>query len=95
MNNRFESLDKDQKERLHNTAYGWMVINLLKYGNTLVPEQAIRKSGLLRLVKGLDEELILTGNADVEIKIDRVKNEDDGKIDCIASLVRKEYVRRW
>lgn len=89
MNNRFESLDKDQKERLHNTAYGWMVINLLKYGNTLVPEQAIRKSGLLKLVNALEEELSLCGYSDLEIVIEKKNNDDDNTVDSIASIGRK------
>ncbi len=86
---RFESLDKDQKERLHNTHYGWMVINLLKYGNTLVPEQAIHKCGLLKLVNALEEELALCGYSDLEIVIEKKNNNDDNTVDSIASIGRK------
>lgn len=88
-NNRWDKLEQSERDRLNTVYCGWIIHNLLEYGNSLIPSSAIRKVGLLRLVRALDEELMITGNGDMEIKVEKVRNEYDAEIDHIAYLVSK------
>ncbi len=90
--NRWYRLTQEEKDRVNRIPYGWIIHNLLLYGNSLVAKRAIRKVGLLKLVNALEEELSLTGNEDMEIRIEKVKNESDNDLDCIAYLVKKEGI---
>lgn len=89
-NNRWYKLPQDEKDRINRIPYGWIVHNLLLYGNSLIDKKAIRKVGILKLVNALEEELVITGNGDTEIRVKKVKNESDNEIDCIAYLVKRE-----
>ena len=44
LKSRWMQISEDDREEILANRFGWMLKNLLEYGNTLVPNQAVRKN---------------------------------------------------
>lgn len=84
MLNKWNRLTQEQKERFKEIPYGWVVRNLLKFGNCLVPKDALKKVGKLKFILALEEEFSMLGYTDAQIEFNEVLDTDTGKPDLIA-----------
>lgn len=50
-------LSEDERDEVFEVKYGWMLANLLKYGNCLIPQAAINKSSLRMIKAALEQDL--------------------------------------
>lgn len=55
--NRWYMLSEDERDEVFEVKYGWMLANLLKYGNCLIPQAAINKSSLRMIKAALEQDL--------------------------------------
>ena len=46
LKSRWMQISEDDREEVLANRFGWMLKNLLEYGNTLVPNQAVRKNDI-------------------------------------------------
>lgn len=88
MKNRWNKLPKEEKDRIDHLPYGWMIRNLLKYGNSLVADDAVKKVGKKELLKRMNEELELVDYYDVYIDFVNYYDIDSGDEDVIAYLMK-------
>ena len=79
--NRWEMLSKEEKLEVMDVPFGWMLRNILKYGNTLIPKEAIKKSSV-RMIKSAMEQDLSDLGFEARIKITRYNAKED--IDHIA-----------
>jgi hypothetical protein len=82
--NKWDRLNEEQKDRLESIPYGWMVRNLLKYGNALISEKVIKEVGINRLVQALQEEFEMIGYQDAEVYAEKKWDIESGGSDYIA-----------
>ncbi len=62
-------LSEEEREEVFEVKYGWMLANLLKYGNCLIPQAAINKSSLRMIKAALEQDLSDLGfEATINIK---------------------------
>ena len=67
--NRWYMLSEDERDEVFEVKYGWMLANLLKYGNCLIPQTAINKSSLRMIKAALEQDLSDLGfEATINIK---------------------------
>lgn len=67
--NRWYMLSEDERDEVFEVKYGWMLANLLKYGNCLIPQTAINKSSLRMIKAALEQDLSDLGfEATIDIK---------------------------
>ncbi len=67
--NRWYMLSEDERDEVFEIKYGWMLANILKYGNCLIPQTAINKSSLRMIKAALEQDLSDLGfEATINIK---------------------------
>lgn len=67
--NRWYMLSEDERDEVFKIKYGWMLVNILKYGNCLIPQAAINKSSLRMIKAALEQDLSDLGfQATIDIK---------------------------
>lgn len=73
--NRWGLLAEEERLEVLDLPYGWMLRNILQYGNTLIPKEAIQKSSV-RMIKSAIEQDLNDLGFEVRIKIIRYREED-------------------
>lgn len=73
--NRWELLSEKERLEVLDLPYGWMIRNILQYGNTLIPKEAIQKSSVKMIKSAIEQDLSDLG-FEVRIKIIRYREED-------------------
>ena len=67
--NRWYMLSEEERDEVFEVKYGWMLANLLKFGNCLIPQAAINKSSLRMIKAALEQDLSDLGfGATIDIK---------------------------
>ena len=74
--NRWEMLSKEEKIEVMDVPFGWMLRNILKYGNTLIPKEAIKKSSV-RMIKSAMEQDLSDLGFEARIKITRYNAKEE------------------
>lgn len=88
--NRWGLLSEKEKLEVLDLPYGWMIRNILQYGNTLIPKEAIQKSSVKMIKSAIEQDLSDLG-FEVRIKIIRYREEDhvaEGKFTGERSCVK-------
>lgn len=68
--NRWELLSREEKLEVLDLPFGWMLRNILQYGNTLIPKEAIQKSSVKMIKAAMEQDLSDLGfDANVRIKV--------------------------
>lgn len=73
--NRWGLLSEEERLEVLGLPYGWMIRNILQYGNTLIPKEAIQKSSVKMIKSAIEQDLSDLG-FEAKIKIIRYKEED-------------------
>lgn len=81
--NRWYILSEDERDEVFEIKYGWMLANLLKYGNCLIPQAAINKSSLRMIKAALEQDLSDLG-FEATINIKRYYSKEYHETDYIA-----------
>ena len=81
--NRWYMLSEDERDEVFEVKYGWMLANLLKYGNCLIPQAAINKSSLRMIKAALEQDLSDLG-FEATINIKRYYSKEYHETDYIA-----------
>ena len=81
--NRWYMLSEEEREEVFEVKYGWMLANLLKYGNCLIPQAAINKSSL-RMIKAALEQDISDLGFEATINLKRYYSKEYHETDYIA-----------
>lgn len=81
--NRWYMLSEDEREEVFEIKYGWMLANLLKYGNCLIPQAAINKSSLRMIKAALEQDLSDLG-FEATINIKKYYSKEYHETDYIA-----------
>lgn len=81
--NRWELLSKEEKLEVLEVPFGWMLRNVLQYGNTLIPKKAIQKSSVKMIKAAIEQDLSDLG-FEVKIKIIRYNAKEYREDDHIA-----------
>ena len=74
--NRWELLSMEEKLEVLEVPFGWMLRNVLQYGNTLIPKEAIQKSSVKMIKAAIEQDLSDLG---FEVKIKRKKHNPKAK----------------
>lgn len=82
--NRWILMSLKQRQAIKKIKNGWMIQNLLMYGNTLIPNKLIRINGLKEVLGNLQ---IMLRKFNVYSKIQILKFNNNGDIDYIAELI--------
>lgn len=76
-------LSEDERDEVFKIKYGWMLANILKYGNCLIPQAAINRSSLRMIKAALEQDLSDLGfQATIDIK--KYYSEEYHETDYIA-----------
>lgn len=81
--NRWGLLSEEEKLEVLGLPFGWMIRNILQYGNTLIPKKAIQKSSV-RMIKSAIEQDLSDLGFDVKIKIIRYNAKEYREDDHVA-----------
>lgn len=81
--NRWELLSKEEKLEVLEVPFGWMLRNVLQYGNTLIPKKAIQKSSVKMIKAAIEQDLSDLG-FEARIKIIRYNAKEYREDDHIA-----------
>ena len=81
--NRWGLLSEEERLEVLDLPYGWMLRNILQYGNTLIPKEAIQKSSL-RMIKSAIEQDLSDLGFEVKIKIIRYNAKEYRENDHVA-----------
>ena len=81
--NRWELLSEEEKLEVLDLPFGWMLRNILQYGNTLIPKEAIQKASL-RMIKSAIEQDLSDLGFEVRIKIIRYNAKEYRENDHVA-----------
>lgn len=81
--NRWYMLSEDERDEVFEVKYGWMLANLLKFGNCLIPQAAINKSSLRMIKAALEQDLSDLG-LEATINIKRYYSKEYHETDYIA-----------
>lgn len=73
--NRWGLLSEEEKLEVLDLPFGWMLRNILQYGNTLIPKEAIQKSSV-KMIKAAIEQDLSDFGFEARIKIIRYREED-------------------
>ena len=84
--NRWEMLSKEEKLEVLEVPFGWMLRNVLQYGNTLIPKEAIQKSSVKMIKAAMEQDLSDLG-FEVKIKIIRYNAKEYRETDHVAEGV--------
>ena len=68
--NRWGLLSEEERLEVLDLPFGWMLRNILQYGNTLIPKEAIQKSSLRMIKSAIEQELNDMG---LEVKIKTIR----------------------
>lgn len=89
--NRWGLLSEEERLEVLDLPFGWMLRNILQYGNTLIPKEAIQKSSVKMIKPAIEQDLNDLG-FEVRIKIIRYREEDHvaegtftGKRSCVKT----------
>lgn len=93
--NRWGLLSEEEKLEVLDLPFGWMLRNILQYGNTLIPKEAMQKSSVKMIKSAIEQDLNDLG-FEVRIKIicynaNEYKEEDhvaEGKFTGERSCVK-------
>ncbi len=89
MKNKWNRLEEEEKERINLLPYGWMLRNLLQFENTLVAKDALKKVGVKKLLKALNEELEMIDLKEYYVEFRKVKDLESGEEDLVGYLIRE------
>lgn len=90
--NRWYMLSEDERDEVFKIKYGWMLVNILKYGNCLIPQAAINKSSLRMIKAALEQDLNDLGfQATIDIK--KYYSKEYHETDYIAEGTFDDYNR--
>ena len=90
--NRWYMLSEDERDEVFVVKYGWMLANLLKYGNCLIPQAAINKSSLRMIKAALEQDLSDLGfEAIIDIK--KYHSKEYHETDYIAEGTFDDNIR--
>lgn len=81
--NRWHMLSEDERDEVFKIKYGWMLANILKYGNCLIPQAAINKSSLKMIKAALEQDLSDLG-FEATININKIHVKEYHETDYIA-----------
>ena len=81
--NRWGLLSEKERLEVLGLPFGWMIRNILQYGNTLIPKKAIQKSSL-RMIKSAIEQDLNDLGFEVKIKIIRHNVKEYKEEDHVA-----------
>lgn len=81
--NRWGLLSDEEKLEVLDLPFGWMLRNILQYGNTLIPKEAIQKSSV-RMIKSAIEQDLNDLGFEVKIKIIRYNANECKEEDHVA-----------
>lgn len=81
--NRWGLLSEEERLEALDLPYGWMLRNILQYGNTLIPKEAIQKSSV-RMIKSAIEQDLSDLGFEVRIKITRYNAKEYRETDHVA-----------
>ena len=83
--NRWGMLSEKERLEVLDLPYGWMLRNILQYGNTLIPKKAIQKSSV-RMIKSAIEQDLSDLGFEAEIKIIRYNAKEYRENDHVAEV---------
>ena len=81
--NRWGLLSREEKLEVLEVPFGWMLRNVLQYGNTLIPKEAIQKPSVKMIKSAIEQDLSDLG-FDVRIKIIRYNAKEYKEEDHVA-----------
>lgn len=81
--NRWGLLSEEERLEVLGLPFGWMLRNILQYGNTLIPKEAIQKSSV-RMIKSAMEQDLSDLGFEVKIKIIRYNANEYKEEDHVA-----------
>lgn len=81
--NRWGLLSEEEKLEVLDLPFGWMLRNILQYGNTLIPKEAIQKSSVKMIKAAMEQDLSDLG-FEVKIKIIRYNVKEYRETDNVA-----------
>lgn len=81
--NRWYMLSEDERDEVFKIKYGWMLANILKYGNCLIQQAAINKSSLRMIKAALEQDLSDLG-FEATININKIHVKEYHETDYIA-----------
>ena len=84
--NRWELLSEKEKLEVLDLPFGWMLRNILQYGNTLIPKEAIQKSSVKMIKAAIEQDLSDLG-FEVKIKTIRYNAKEYRENDHVAEGV--------
>lgn len=91
--NRWELLSEEKKLEVLGLPFGWMLRNILQYGNTLIPKEAIQKASVKMIKAAMEQDLSDLG-FEVKIKIIRYNAKEYRETDHVAEGAFKGERRR-
>ena len=68
--NRWGLLSEEERLEVLGLPFGWMLRNILQYGNTLIPKEAIQKSSVNMIKAAMEQDLSDLG---FEVKINTIR----------------------
>lgn len=83
--NRWGLLSEEERLEVLDLPFGWMIRNILQYGNTLIPNEAIEKSSV-RMIKSAIEQDLSDLGFETEIKIIRYNAKEYSENDHVAEV---------
>ena len=83
--NRWGLLSEEERLEVLGLPFGWMLRNILQYGNTLIPKKAIQKSSVMMIKSAIEQDLSDLG-FEVRIKIIRYSAKEYKEEDHIAEV---------
>lgn len=81
--NRWGLLSEEERLEVLDLPYGWTLRNILQYGNTLIPKEAIQKSSVKMIKSAIEQDLSDLG-FEAKIKIIRYNAKEYGEEDHVA-----------
>ena len=84
--NRWGLLSREEKLEVLEVPFGWMLRNVLQYGNTLIPKEAIQNSSVKMIKAAIEQDLSDLG-FEVKIKTIRYNAKEYRETDHVAEGV--------
>lgn len=81
--NRWGLLSEEERLEVLGLPFGWMLRNILQYGNTLIPKEAIQKSSVKMIKAAMEQDLSDLG-FEVKIKTIRYNAKEYRETDHVA-----------
>ena len=83
--NRWGLLSEEERLEVLGLPFGWMLRNILQYGNTLIPKEAIQKSSVKMIKAAMEQDLSDLG-FEVKIKTIRYNAKEYRETDHVAEV---------